>query len=167
MDEARKFLESSRNGHDPLYALWVLILVLGLRRGEALGLVWPAVDIDNAEISLEWQLQRVGKQLIHKKRLKADGSTDVLPLPPICLTALKLRKADQDNARARDWPRNGLVFTTRNGKPIEPPITLSIVRRETPNSLAISSTVKCSFAWTFTISSNKRVVRAISPPLVP
>ena len=31
VDEARKFLECSRNEDDPLYPLWVLILVLGLR----------------------------------------------------------------------------------------------------------------------------------------
>jgi hypothetical protein len=37
VDEARKFLECSRNEDDPLYPLWVLILVLGLRKGEALG----------------------------------------------------------------------------------------------------------------------------------
>ncbi len=46
VDEARKFLESSRNDDDPLYPLWVLILVLGLRKGEALGLVWPDDDGD-------------------------------------------------------------------------------------------------------------------------
>ena len=67
MDEARKFLESSRNDNDPLYPLWVLIIVLGLRKGEALGLIWPeddddwpSADEDSAEIGLEWQLQRVG-----------------------------------------------------------------------------------------------------------
>src|SRR5215469_2326677 len=40
VDEARAFLESARSGRDPLYAAYVLVLVLGLRRGEALGLTW-------------------------------------------------------------------------------------------------------------------------------
>jgi len=113
VDEARKFLESSRNDDDPLYPLWVLILVLGLRKGEALGLVWPdddgdwlSSDEDTAEIGLEWQLQRVGgKPLTHKHQLKADGSTDTLPLPPIALTALKIAKRHQDQARTGTWPR--------------------------------------------------------------
>ena len=57
--------------------------------------------------------------------LKADGSTDTLPLPPICLTALKIAERNQDQARRDDWPRRcicgeTLVFTTRNGRPIEP-----------------------------------------------
>ena len=35
VEEARAFLESARRDRDPLYAAYVLILVLGLRRGEA------------------------------------------------------------------------------------------------------------------------------------
>jgi integrase len=40
VEEARQFLRSARDDNDPLYPLWVLILVLGIRRGEALGLIW-------------------------------------------------------------------------------------------------------------------------------
>jgi len=36
-DEARRFLESAYADRDPLYPLWVLILVLGLRKGEVQG----------------------------------------------------------------------------------------------------------------------------------
>ena len=133
VNEARKFLESSRNDSDPLYPLWVLILVLALRKGEALGLIWPdsdwrADDEDTALIDLEWQLQRVGGHpLTHKQVLKADGSTDTLPLPSICITALRIAKQNQDQARKDGWPqecicgeRHMFVFTTRNGRPIEP-----------------------------------------------
>jgi integrase len=125
-DEARRFLESAYADRDPLYPLWVLILVLGLRKGEAQGLIWPAIDLDNAQVSLEWQVQRVGRQLIHKQQLKSDGSTDVLPLPDICLSALKIQREAQERMRARlaenggTWPDDGLVFTTRTGRPIEP-----------------------------------------------
>src|SRR6266498_2870163 len=92
VETARRFLESAHDGNDPLYAVWVLILVLGLRKGEVLGLTWPTIDLDTAEVSLEWQLQRVGTQLIHKRQTKTDGSTDVLPLPDICITALQFQK---------------------------------------------------------------------------
>jgi integrase len=126
VDEARKFLESAYADRHPLYPLWVLILVLGLRKGEAQGLIWLAVDEDNARISLEWQVQRVGRRLIHKQHLKSDGSTDILPLPEICLSALKLQREAQDRMRVRleqrggSWPSDGLVFTTRRGRAIEP-----------------------------------------------
>jgi integrase len=50
VEESRRFLESARRDNDPLYAGYVLILVLGLRRGEALGLGWDEVDIDAGEL---------------------------------------------------------------------------------------------------------------------
>jgi integrase len=37
-EEARRFLESARSSSDPLYAAYVLVLVLSLRKGEVLGL---------------------------------------------------------------------------------------------------------------------------------
>jgi integrase len=54
--EARQFLESARRDHDPLYAAYVLILVLGLRKGEIVGLTWQAVDLDRSELDTTWQL---------------------------------------------------------------------------------------------------------------
>jgi integrase len=43
-----------------------------------------------------------GRPLTHKQVLKADSSTDTLPLPPICVTALRIAKRNQDAARAGD-----------------------------------------------------------------
>ncbi len=43
-EEARRFLESARSDSDPLYAAYVLVLVLGLRKGEVLGLAWDSVN---------------------------------------------------------------------------------------------------------------------------
>lgn len=51
MEEARVFLESASHESDPLYAAYVLVLVLGLRCGEALGLTWRDVNLDAAEMT--------------------------------------------------------------------------------------------------------------------
>ncbi|GAA3948185.1 site-specific integrase [Actinomadura viridis] len=122
VDEARQFLESARKRRDPLYPAFVLILVLGLRRGEMLGLRWDDVDLDKAELTVGWQIQRIRGQLLHRET-KTESSDAVLPLPDICVTALSEREKDQAAARDRaeePWPDLGLVFTTRNGQPIEP-----------------------------------------------
>jgi integrase len=122
VEEARAFLEMARRDHDPLYAAYVLILVLGLRRGEALGLTWRDVNFEAAEIHVRWQLQRADHQLRHRET-KTPGSTAVLPLPGICITALKLRAERQaaDRLRTADaWQDNGLVFTSVYGTPYEP-----------------------------------------------
>src|SRR5947209_16016623 len=44
-DEARQFLESARADNDPLYAAYALVLALGLRKGEVLGLVWDNLNL--------------------------------------------------------------------------------------------------------------------------
>lgn len=125
VEEASRFLASARDDGDPLYAAYVLILVNGLRKGEVLGLVWPSIDENEAELDISWQLQRIGKKLIHKKRVKTEDSDadDTVPLPDICSAALKLRHDQQVAARqqaADRWQPSDLVFTTKWGTPIEP-----------------------------------------------
>jgi integrase len=100
----------------------VLVLALGLRRGEMLGLIWDDVDPDRAELTVGRQLQRVRRQL-HHRETKTETSDAALPLPDICVTALRLRRARQETDRQRAgaaWHRSGLVFTTQYGTPIEP-----------------------------------------------
>jgi len=122
VDEARQFLESARRDDDVFYAAYILVLVLGLRKGELLGLTWELADFDRAELYVGEQVQRVGGQLL-RSGTKTESSEAPLPLPDLCVTALKLRKQQQDadHQRAgRAWLDTGLVFTTRHGTPIEP-----------------------------------------------
>jgi integrase len=121
-EEARHFLESAKRDQDPLYAAYVLILVLGLRKGEVIGLSWDAVNLDRAELDVGWQLQRVGGKLLHRET-KTEASEATLPLPGICVTALRIREKAQAAAKAAAgaaWADTGLVFTTRVGTPFEP-----------------------------------------------
>jgi integrase len=121
-DEARRFLEAARSASDPLFAAYVLVLVLGLRRGEVLGLSWEDVDLDGGELQVSRQLQRVHGQLLHGGT-KTEGSAAGLPLPDICVTALRLRHRQQavdQLAAGEAWQGDGLVFTTRYGRPVEP-----------------------------------------------
>jgi integrase len=107
VDDARKFLESARRDGEALYAAYVLILVLGLRKGEVLGLTWELVNLDAGELCVAEQVQRVGRQLL-RREVKTEASEAPLPLPDVCVVALKLRKEQQHAARhaARCWPRS-------------------------------------------------------------
>ena len=122
VDEARQFLVSARRDDDPLYPAYVLVLVLGLRKGELLGLTWELVDLDGAELYVGEQVQRVGGQLLRREP-KTETSEAPLPLPDLCTAALKLRRqqqeADRDEA-GEAWSDTGLVFTTHYGTPFEP-----------------------------------------------
>ena len=122
VDEARTFLEAARAAADPLYPAYVLTLVLGLRRGEVLGLTWRIVDLDAGELTVEHSLQRIQRRLV-RDETKTEASAAVLPLPDICVAALSLRRAAQESARKAAgelWTDNGFVFTTRYGTPVEP-----------------------------------------------
>ena len=102
-EEARQFLESAKRDQDPLYAAYVLILVMGLRKGEVVGLPWSAVNLDRAELDIGWQLQRVRGQLLHRET-KTEASEATLPMPGICVTALRIREKDQAAAKAAAAP---------------------------------------------------------------
>ena len=75
-----------------------------------------------AEKTVTWQLQRSRGQL-HHRETETPGSEATLPLPDICVTALKLRTERQARDRAvaeGAWQDTGLVFTTTYGTPYEP-----------------------------------------------
>ena len=122
VDEARRFLESTRRHDEPLYAPFVLILVLGLRKGEVLGLTWDLADLGIAELYVSEQVQRVGHELL-RRQVKTETSEAPLPLPELCVAALKIRAEQQQRDRDRAdgaWIDTGLVFTTRHGTALEP-----------------------------------------------
>ena len=123
-EEARRFLESERSDSDPLYAAYVLVLVLGLRKGEVLGLAWDSVNFEQSTLVPDHQLQRVRRSLLYRET-KTEASD--LPIPDIVTAALKIRRGQQDEEReaageiwqqTKDVP--SLIFTGRYGTAIDP-----------------------------------------------
>jgi hypothetical protein len=53
-----------------------------------LGLGWDDVDLDAAEVTIDWQLQRIGHRLL-RGRTKTKASDPTLPLPDTCTLALR------------------------------------------------------------------------------
>lgn len=56
-EEARRILDAAEAGRNP--ARWSIGFGLGLRQGEALGLRWPDIDLEQLAIHVGWQLQRL------------------------------------------------------------------------------------------------------------
>ena len=119
-DEAKKFLGAARP--DPLYAVFVLLILYGLRRGEALGLRWTDIDFDAGTIQIRQQLQRIQGQLILGPVKTRAGQRD-MPLLDLVREGLEGQAAQQAAHRTdmgSAWPATDLVFTTRTGRPVEP-----------------------------------------------
>ena len=55
-DEARALLDVAKE--DRHFALWVVVVMLGLRRGELAGLRWSAIDLEAGTLRVEQQVQR-------------------------------------------------------------------------------------------------------------
>lgn len=111
------------DGH-PLQALWVIMLYLGLRPGEATGLTWTDVDFDNAIVHVRRSLKLERGKLIVDERLKTDRSRRSLEAPPPVIKALRIHRelqAATHEAIGDEWrDGHGLVFTSSIGTPLGP-----------------------------------------------
>jgi integrase len=122
-EEARTFLVGTASR--TLHAAYVVMLCLGLRRGEILGLGWDDVDLNRAGAHLRWQIQRQAGTL-RRISLKTEDSDRVIPLPGLVVKALTARMQRQQQQRekaGKGWsdPHGwNLVFTTPEGGPIDP-----------------------------------------------
>jgi len=120
VQETLAFLAASKP--DALAPAFVLLIALGLRRGEVLGLRWTDVDLDGRTLRIRQQLQRSEGRL-QLVEVKTQRSNRALPLPWLCIRALKKRKSAQAADRIAagpSWQDTGLVFTTHHGTAIEP-----------------------------------------------
>jgi integrase len=119
-DQARTLLESIQGGR--LEAVYVTMLMLGLRPGEALGLAWAGIDLDRAEARIH-QAVKAERGRVTVGALKTRGSRRTLALPaPVveALRARRLRQLEERVAVGPAWVDTGLVFTTSIGTAIDP-----------------------------------------------
>lgn len=118
--QAKALLKSAEQ--DRLYALFVVLLVLGMRRSEALGLRWEDVDLEGRALKVRYTLHRQGKSLVLLPP-KTPRSRRTIPLPRFVADALAAHRRLHDEQKAaskRDWHDTDFVFTTTIGTPIDP-----------------------------------------------
>jgi len=89
---------------DRLYAAFLTLFMVGLRRGELLGLRWQDVDLNAGVLHVRQTLVRIynrdAKGEGRKTRLdfqepKTEKSRRSVPIPEACLAAFKRHKAHQ------------------------------------------------------------------------
>jgi integrase len=119
-EQTAQFLRTVR-GHR-LYALFHLIALRGLRRGEAAGLRWSDLDLDAGTLTVTGQLQQLSGRLVAGPP-KSDAGRRVIALDKTTIAALREHRVRQQGERAAGGTgraERGYVFTTRAGKPVGP-----------------------------------------------
>ena len=114
------FLESVAG--DRLAALFRLIALTGLRRGEAIRLRWADVDLEVGLLQVEQQIVAVGGQR-HTGPPKSSNGRRHVALPARVSDELREHQRRQHRDRlaaGQDWHESGLVFTTEHGEGLAP-----------------------------------------------
>jgi integrase len=119
--QVRTFLAAIQG--DRLEALWVLMAMTGLRRGELLGLPWHAVDLHHGYlVVVQTNILLDGVPTI-VPQAKTAASRRQIALDPVTVAALRGHQERQHQERAAwgdAWTESGLVFTLDNGQPLHP-----------------------------------------------
>lgn len=127
-DEVTKLLAAARSSR--YWPALVLIAGTGIRRGEACGLAWDAVDLDAGTMRIASTVSRVGGELVTAEP-KTERSRRMVPLSPALVKLLKAHRTEQaaEQLRAGDqWQASGVVFATEFGGPVDPRNLLRVVQ---------------------------------------
>lgn len=118
--QATRFLDAARR--DRYSALWHMLLLGGLRPGEAFGLKWEDVDMEAGTVRVVQNLVRiVGNKGWSLEPPKTRNSRRTVPLPAVAMRELGAWKTQQKRDRllaGPEWQEHGFVFTTENGTPL-------------------------------------------------
>ncbi|MDF1521999.1 MAG: site-specific integrase [Trueperaceae bacterium] len=121
-DEARRFLEAATG--DRLHLAFYLMLLLGLRRGELLGLSWSSIDLEHAALNISQSLRKSPGGGLEIADPKTESSRRRIHLPSDAIVLLANHREHQNEERrfAGDAWRDDhdLVFRTSLGTPIHP-----------------------------------------------
>jgi integrase len=124
-----------------LYALFHLVALRGLRRGEAAGLRWSDLDLDAGTLTITRQLQQIGGRMATAPP-KSDAGRRVIALDRTTITALRehqVRQQAERGAAGNKWAESGYVFASLTGGPVGPDRLTRLFRRLVAATLALAA----------------------------
>ena len=119
-EEAQKMLDSFQN--EEIGPIVFVTLYYGLRKSEALGLRWQAVDFENDTISINHTVVG-GSHIVAKDSTKtycSERTYQLLPDIKALLLKLKDQQADYKRRLGSGYHNNDYIFKNPNGVPYRP-----------------------------------------------
>ena len=107
-------------GH-PMFAAYHLVAMRGLRRGEACGLRWDDLDLDEGVVYISRQLQEGAGGQLQACPLKTESSRRAVALDPETVLVLRAQRSRQDRHFSQAGiTSEGWVFAHEDGEPLSP-----------------------------------------------
>jgi len=120
--EVAHFLSHVRERDPDWHTLYALIATTGIRRGEAIGSTWAALDLDEATLKIRQTITKAGSMIVVKEP-KSIRSRRHVPLAPPVIELLHEHRVRQDEQRRRlslVWQEADLIFTNGMGRYVYP-----------------------------------------------
>ena len=119
-EETKQFLNAVKN--EPLYPLYLITAIYGLRRSEVLGLKWDSIDLNNKRLTIQHTRTRCN-EIIEKDKTKTKSSLRSFPLTDEVvnlLVKIKLQEKRNKMLFGKDYVSNYYVFKWEDGRPYSP-----------------------------------------------
>jgi integrase len=128
----REFLSVSHESGDRLHPLWVLLSMTGMRRGEALGLLWSDVDLDAARLRVVQTIVQVrSKVAISEPKTMRGRRPIALDAGTVAVLRDHRRRSLEERIQVGSaFEDRGLVFHHPDGSCLRPDaVSAAFVRR--------------------------------------
>jgi integrase len=119
-EQLGKFLDAVAD--DRLYALFLLVAMTGLRRGEVIGLRWQDVDLHSGLLRITQQVVELRGQLVVGEP-KTRSGVRVVPVDAGTAATLAEHRTKQQHDRRKwgeAWHETGLAFGYEDGRMLRP-----------------------------------------------
>jgi integrase len=106
---------------DRLHALWQLLALSGMRRGEACGLRWCDCDLEQGRIAVRRALVPVARTVLVSEPKTARGRRSIaLDERTVAVLQAHAEQQSAEREAATKWIETGLVFTGGDGQALPP-----------------------------------------------
>lgn len=129
MDEKQigQFIQALQTEPLEYQAIFLLLILTGMRRGELLGLEWPDIDLQAGTLRIVRTSQYTPQRGIYTDTPKTDNSSRPLAIPGELAELLTRYRAEQEVRRTQlgerwdvAWTKHPRLFTQWDGKPMHP-----------------------------------------------
>lgn len=128
-EQAAAFLDHAKG--DRLAPVFELVMLTGIRRGEACGLSWEHVDLDAGTLTLAGTRVQVAWK-VEEATPKSEAGWRTIHLDRKAVALLRHHKAKQAAGQLQwgdAWQGTGLVFTLEDGRPPHPDLVTTTFER--------------------------------------